>query len=195
MINKDITIRAAKVSDAPALLEIYAPYILTTSVTYEYVVPSVKEFEGRIEKTLSFYPYLVAELDGEIVGYAYASRFHPRAAYDWATELSIYLRMDVRGKGIGSALYGKLEELLKAQNIINIYACIAYPPKNDEYLTDASVNYHTHMGYKTVGHFPACACKFDRWYDMVWMEKLLGEHISPAPKVKSFDEIRADFGL
>ena len=84
-----ITIRTARPEDAAALLEIYAPYVTDTAITFEYTVPSEAEFRGRIEKTLKRYPYIVAEKAGRMIGYAYAGAFHPRAAYDWACELSI----------------------------------------------------------------------------------------------------------
>ena len=89
-----LTIRPAKLSDAPAIQAIYAPYVEKTAITFEYEVPSVQEFENRINKTLETYPYLVAEEDGQVLGYAYASTYYARTAYDWTTELSIYLHED-----------------------------------------------------------------------------------------------------
>lgn len=184
----EIKIRTAKKADAQALLEIYAPYVRNTAITFEYDVPTPEEFEKRIETTLVRYPYLVAENDGEIVGYAYAGSFHDREAYDWAVETSIYVRADAKDRGIGKKLYFALEEILKKQNILNVNACIAYPEKEDEYLTKNSEEFHKHLGYRLVGEFYKCGFKFGRWYNMIWMEKHLGEHTSVAKPVIWFSD-------
>ena len=174
-------IRAAAPEDADELLSIYAPYVLNTAITFEYEVPSVEEFRGRIAHTLERYPYLAAVEDGHIVGYAYAGAFKGRKAYEHSVEVSIYVRRDRRGRGIGRALYAKLEELLIRQNIVMAYACIAVPmEENDPYLTNGSERFHERLGYRTVGRFDACAYKFDRWYSMIWMGKALRE-IVPHP--------------
>lgn len=172
-----LMIRQVELAEAGELLEIYAPYVTDTAITFEYDIPSLEEFEGRIQKIQEKYPYLVAELDGEIVGYAYATAFHPRAAYSRCVEMAIYLKKDVRGQGIGRKLYEELETRLKEMGILNLYACIGYAPVEDEYLTNASVRFHEKTGYKINGHFTQCGYKFGRWYDMVWMEKLIGEHV------------------
>ena len=179
-----IHIRPAVSDDAPALLDIYAPYVIETAITFEYEVPTLDDFRQRIKNTLHTHPYLVMERDGEIVGYAYTGQLGSRAAYAWAAETSIYLRQDVRGKGLGKRLYAELERISKAQNVQNLYACIAYPDHDDAYLTGNSVAFHTHLGYTTVGRFPHCAYKCGTWYNMTWMEKTLGKHEkSPAPFV------------
>ena len=186
-----ITIRTAAMDDAAALLAIYAPYVKENAITFEYEVPSLEEFQGRIAHTLRRYPYIVAVENGEILGYAYTSPFGERAAYSWSVETSIYLRQDVRGKGLGKRLYAELERISKAQNVQNLYACIAYPDHDDAYLTGNSVAFHTHLGFTPVGRFPHCAYKFGTWYNMTWMEKTLGKHEeSPAPFVP-FPELDA----
>lgn len=172
----DITIRMATVADAEALLNIYAPYVKETAITYEYEVPTLEDFSNRISNTLKFYPYLVAEKNGKIIGYAYGSKFHERRAYIWSAEYSIYLDMNERGNGIGELLYTSLEEILKRQNITNLYSCIAYTEVEDEYLTNASKRFHERMGFKLVGKYTGCANKFERWYDMIMMEKIIGDH-------------------
>lgn len=192
MGNTEMIIRAATVRDAEAILRIYAPYIEKTAITFEYAVPSVEEFMGRIRKTLQRYPYLVAEVDSEIVGYAYVSAFHERAAYDWAVETSIYVDMNRKKMGIGGRLYDALELVLKEQGILNLNACIAYPSEEDEYLTKGSVVFHEKRGYRMVGRFYQCGYKFNRWYDMVWMEKHIGEHKEHQAAVKRFDEVWRD---
>lgn len=182
-------IRVATIADAKALLEIYAPYVTDTAITFEYTVPSLKEFEERISHVLGKYPYLVAERNGEIVGYAYASPFHPRAAYGWAVETTVYVKKDMKNSGIGRELYEALEEALSVQNILNLNACIAYPETEDEYLTKNSVEFHEHLGYRLVGEFCKCGFKFNRWYNMVWMEKHIGEHSKTPAEVRSFSEV------
>ncbi len=185
-----MNLRTATPDDAEELLGIYSYYVMNTAITFEYEVPSVSEFRERITNTLKKFPYIVAEEKGKIVGYAYASPFKARAAYEHSIETSIYVAKDARQQGIGSALLARLEEILKKQNVLNVNACIAVPEEEDEYLTFGSVRFHEARGYSLVGTFHKCGYKFDRWYNMVWMEKMVGEHVSPAPKVLPFPELR-----
>lgn len=165
----EITVRMARPEDAPDLLSIYAPYVRDTSVTFEYEVPDVEEFRARILRTLTRYPYLAACQDGRIIGYAYVSPFKERAAYSWAVETSIYVDRDCHGAGAGSALHRALEEILRRQHILNMNACIVFP--NPE-----SISFHEKQGYHKVAHFSRCGYKQGKWWDMIWMEKFLGEH-------------------
>ena len=175
--SNDVNIRTATPADAERLVAIYAPYVTDTAITFEYVVPTVEEFRARIEGTLRKYPYLVAEqADGEIVGYAYASAFKGRAAYDWAIETSIYLRQGESGRGLGRLLHDTLQEQLRQMGILNMCACITAPRGEDPYVTENSIQFHDHLGYRMVGRFIQCGYKFGRWYDMVWMEKHIGPH-------------------
>ena len=184
MTNVPLTLRAVVPEDASALLEIYAPYVTGTAVTFEYTVPTPEEFSGRIARTLERYPYLAACREGQILGYAYASPFKARAAYDWAVETSIYVRQDQTGTGCGRALYDALERILKAQHILSMYACIAYTDHADDRLTNNSPEFHTHMGYELTAKFPKCGYKFGKWYDMIWMHKEIGPHTSaPLPVI------------
>lgn len=189
-MEQALRIRAVSEEDAEQLLTLYAPYVEKTAVTFEYETPSVKEFQNRIRHTLEKYPYLAAEEDGRILGYAYAGAFHARPAYDWAVETSIYVDGARKGQGVGRALYEALEKTLAAQNIANLNACIAVPIGEDEFLTRDSVLFHEHMGYRLVGKFRQCGYKFRRWYDMVWMEKHIGPHLEDQPPVRLFDEVR-----
>ena len=170
----DIEIRPATVRDAEALAGIYEPYVRDTAVSFELVPPSPAEFAARIERVLERYPFLVAERSGAIAGYAYAGHFKERAGYDASVELSVYVEPSCQGAGIGRALYAALEGELVKTGVTNLYACIAYPREEDEYLTYGSVRFHERMGYEIVGRFHGCARKFGRIYDMVWMEKLVG---------------------
>lgn len=188
----EISFRTAAPADAEALLRIYAPYVRETAISFEYEVPTTEEFRGRIEHTLRTYPYIVAVEQeaadvsdgsdagkavpsaqrGRILGYAYVGRLHDRAAYDWSVETSIYVDRSLRHHGLGRQLYARLEALLRAMRIVNVNACIAYPATaEDPYLDTNSPDFHAHLGYQMVGRFHRCAYKFDRWYDMIWMEK------------------------
>jgi len=171
-----MVIRAATREDAGSLLKIYSYYVENTAISFEYVAPSLDEFSKRISSTLEKYPYIVLEDDGLIRGYAYAGAFHSRAAYAHCCEVTIYLDHDSKGNGYGKALYEALEKALKKMGIINLYACIADPEVEDEYLTKNSEFFHQHMGYTKVGEFHKCGYKFGRWYNMIWMEKKIGEH-------------------
>lgn len=185
----NITVRQAMPSDAPRISEIFAFYVKNTAISFEREVPSAKEFSARIENTLKKYPFFVAEKDNEIVGYTYAGRFKTQAAYDWSVETSIYIKEENKRAGIGTMLYDRLEDALKKQGILNLNACIAYTDVEDAHLTNDSVAFHEKYGYRLVAHFHECGYKFNRWYDMVWMEKMLGEHLPNQPKVKPFCEI------
>lgn len=185
-----VILRTARVPDAAALLAIYAPYVRETAITFEYDVPDEREFAARIQHTLEKFPYLVAEVGGEIVGYAYAGAFHPRAAYQWCVEMSVYVKQDIRRMGIGRKLYAAMETILKMQGVTNVEACIAVPDEPDEHLTLDSVHFHERMGYRMVGEFQKCGYKFSRWYNMVWMEKFIGEHVRIQPPVLRFDDVR-----
>ena len=170
---KTVTIRSAAPEDAERLLEIYAYYVEHTAVSFEGDVPTAEEFRGRIEKTLRAYPYLVAVEDGVIRGFAYAGPFVGRYAYRFSCELTIYLDHNERGRGFGPMLYGALESRLKEMGIRNLYACIGDPDEEDEYLTRDSERFHRRMGFTKVGDFHHCGNKFGRWYNMIWMEKMI----------------------
>lgn len=189
MQTNEISIRVARPEDAEELLSVYAPYVTKTAITFEYAVPGPEEFRERIRRTLQRYPYLVAQKDGELLGYAYTGAFVGRAAYDWSAEVSIYLKEDRRKMGIGRRLYQELERISKAQNITNLNACIGYPEREDKHLTMNSIQFHEHMGYEMVGVFHKCGYKFGTWYNMAWMEKIIGEHEKSPEPVISFPEL------
>ena len=164
-----INIRSARIEDAADLVAIYAPYVEKTAITFETAVPSISTFERRIEKTLEKFPYLVAVEEGALAGYAHASTYYARAAYDWTVELSVYIRQEARGKGIGTLLYNALEKELTARGFKNFLACIALP-------NPASIAFHEKRGYEQVAHFKKVGYKFGMWHDIVWFQKsLVGE--------------------
>ena len=171
-----MTIRNAEPRDAARLLEIYAYYVENTAITFEYDVPSQEEFKRRVETIQVRYPYLVLEENGVIQGYAYAGPFHTRAAYAHCCELSIYLDYHAHGRGYGRLLYAALEQELRELGKRNLYACIASPITEDEYLTNNSEQFHSHLGFTKVGRFHKCGYKFGRRYDMIYMEKIIEPH-------------------
>ena len=177
-----MNIRIARIDDAKRLLDIYGYYVMNTAISFEYEIPSEEDFRSRIENTLKKYPYLVAEEDGKIVGYAYASQFHSRKAYIHGAELSIYVDREYRGKGIGTRLYCEILDILIKQNVLTAYACIAETDdKYDKYLTDGSIRFHQKQGFELTGRHVRSGLKFDRWYNIVWLEKVINDSFD-APK-------------
>lgn len=160
-------IRFACEDDASRLLAIYAPYVENTTVSFEYDVPGEDEFKGRIRGIKKDYPYLVCENEGEIVGYAYAVRTMRRAAYAWNVELSVYLKEECTSRGIGTALYSALFEILRLQNVQNAYACLCSPNPKSERL-------HRKMGFELAGTWHDTGFKNGSWHDIMWFEKRIG---------------------
>lgn len=169
-------IERVDIKDAPELLSIYAPYVRDTAVSFEYEAPSLEEFQERIRSISSNLPYIKAVEKNEIAGYAYADKFKNRKAYDRSVEVTVYVRKDLRQAGVGSALYRALEDSLRHMGILNMNACIAVPKEKDEHLSNDSYLFHKKMGFDLVGTFHNSGYKFDTWYDMIWMEKIIGEH-------------------
>lgn len=186
----ELIIKTANPNDADKLLEIYSYYVENTAITFEYEVPSGEEFRNRISNTLKKYPYITANMNGKIVGYAYTGAFKEREAYSHSVETSIYVKKGYSGLGIGKALYCELERISKKQNITNMYACISYTEKKDRYLDLNSPQFHEHMGYRTVGKFTGCGYKFGKWYDMIWMEKTVGDRTDKPPAFIPFPELK-----
>lgn len=177
-----IDFRLAKETDAKEILAIYASYINIDNITFEYEVPNIIEFRQRIAKVITKYPYIVALYQGKIVGYTYASTFRDRIAYNWGLETSIYLTPEVKGQKLGKKLYTKLEQILKIQHITNLVASITYP-------NPQSIAFHEKMGYKKIAHFTKCGYKQGKWYDMIFMEKFINKHESPAKEIIYIEDI------
>ena len=182
-------LRLVTPADAPAILAIYTPYILNTAITFEEAVPTEEEFARRVRSVLEQYPYLAMEENGEILGYAYASRVRSRAAYDWSAELSVYVRQDCRGRGVGRRLYGCLLELLTLQHVHLAYGVVALP--NEE-----SHGLHMALGFRLLERFPEMGYKMGSWWDIGWYEKVLypaqvpPAHFVPAPALPK-DQVAA----
>jgi L-amino acid N-acyltransferase YncA len=173
-VTSDLIIRDARAEDAGALLEIYRPFITETAVSFELEPPSVEEFAGRIASAQSKWAWLVAETNGGIAGYAYASAFRSRAAYRFTAETSAYAHPAHRGKGVARALYQRLFEILIEKGFANAYAGIALP-------NHASVAFHQAMGFTYVGTFHRAGWKFGRWHDVSWWERKLREEPVEGP--------------
>ena len=174
--EQEMEIMPVKIEDAEELLSIYAPYVRDTAISFEYDVPSLCDFQERIRNISSFLPYIKAVEEGEILGYAYADKFKNRKAYDWSVEVTVYVRRDSRRVGVGKMLYHALECSLKRIGVLNMNACIAMPKEEDEHLSNDSYYFHEKMGFHLVGTFHNSGYKFNTWYDMIWMEKIIGEH-------------------
>ena len=166
-------IRPATEQDVPEILSIYAPYIETSTATFEYDVPCRREFMQRFLDITAQYPWLVWEESGQILGYAYASAPYTRAAFSWCAEPAIYLRPEAAGRGIGRKLYTVLEEILSRQGYQVLYALVT--AENAQ-----SIRFHEKMGYETKVDFPNCGYKFHRWLGLVWMEKRIKIVQSPS---------------
>ena len=159
-------IRNATEADVPAILAIYAPYVLTSTATFEYDVPTPGEFMQRFRDITAQFPWLVWEEEGRILGYVYASRPYTRAAYSWCAEPSVYLCAEARGRGIGTRLYAVLESCLRLQGYQLLYALVTLE-------NTVSRAFHEKQGYFTRANFPDCAWKFGRSLGVSWMEKRL----------------------
>lgn len=182
-------IRLASVDDAPAIAGIYRHYVENTAATFECVAPTEDEMGLRIANILERYPCFVAICDNRVAGFAYANYLRARKSYDWSCEVTIYVAPYIRKSGIGKALYASLEQALKQMGVLSMYACIACPTSEDEYLTDASMRFHGKMGYSKVGEFEDCGNKFGRWYNIVWMKKDIGTHGSNPEPILPFPVI------
>ena len=184
--KENLIFRFATEGDAEEILGIYKPYIENTTITFEYEVPAVEEFRERIRETLEKYPYIVCTYDEKIIGYAYAHRIWSRAAYQWDVELSVYTDGNYAGNGIGKKLYKILIEILKLQNVVNVYALITYPNENSEKM-------HNYFGFKKIAVFEKSGYKFGKWIGVTWFEKAINEHFdnpNPVRKISEIDEIK-----
>ena len=176
-------IRIAVEWDVPAILEIYAPYVENTTITFEYDVPGREEFIQRFLDITRQFPWLVWEEEGQILGYAYAAPPYTRSAYQWCAEPSIYLKPEAQGRGIGRKLYTALEEILKLQGYQVLYALITQD-------NISSLRFHEKQGYRRKVLFDNCGFKFGRWLGVYWLEKRLISVEIPKSFPTSFLELR-----
>ena len=177
-----MSVRSACEGDLPGILAIYAPYVESTTVSFEYEAPSLEDFTRRFRDITRQFPWLVWEEEGRILGYAYGSAPFERAAYRWCAEPSIYLAPEAQGRGIGRRLYEALEDLLGKQGYQLLYAIIT-----DQ--NAASIAFHEHLGYRRLAHFGGCAYKFGENLGILWMEKRLSPVEIPSIFPKSWKEV------
>ena len=164
-----ITYRIAVPEDSDAILEIYRPYAESTAVTFETESPTPEAFRKRTEEIMKQYPYLVALQDGTVVGYSYASPYRSRRGYLWTAELSVYVRKDLHGLGIGTHLYAALLDILRLQGYQNAVSVLSQPNPESERL-------HYHFGFRCVGVQLKCGFKNGRWCDVAVFERPLGDY-------------------
>jgi phosphinothricin acetyltransferase len=176
-------LREATEDDAAAIAAVYAPYCRSTPISFEVEAPSADEIRQRIAKVLPLYPWLVCELDGRVVGYAYASRHRERAAYRWGIDVAVYLDGTSHRRGIGRALYSALLQMLVAQGYYTAYAGITLP-------NEASVGLHRAMGFEPVGVYHGVGYKMGAWHDVVWLEKILQPQVVEPAEPVSAAELR-----
>ncbi|MDR1261935.1 MAG: GNAT family N-acetyltransferase [Oscillospiraceae bacterium] len=177
-------IRDARTSDSAAILAIYAPHVLGGAITFETALPTVEDMAGRILTTALEYPYFVAEDGSGILGYAYAGRVRSREAYQWSAELSIYVRDDAQGRGIGRALVTRVISALRIMGVKTLYAVITSPNPPSE-------AFHERLGFKRLAVFENMGYKLGRWRDVLWMSLTLGafdddpEAVTPHPCISA----------
>ena len=189
-MEEAVCVRAAAPEDAEQLLEIYTPFVISedsslSNVSFELAVPDVEEFRQRIQDISKQFPYLVGEVNGQILGYVYCHPYRERLAYQWAVEVTIYLAPAGQGKGLGRLLYETMEKLLCLQGVTMAYSCITVG-------NDHSIKMHEALGYRLIGTFTNSGYKNGQWLDTVWLEKQL----QPCPKqpdnIKSWWELDPD---
>ncbi len=166
LVAAPIIIRSATEADAPALLAIYRPFVETTAVSFETTVPTVEQFAARIAKALAGWQWLVAEHDGQCIGYAYGSTHRERSAYRWSVEVSAYVDPHYRRQGVGRALYVRLFEELAQKGFCNAYAGTTLP-------NEGSIALHRSLGFEFIGTFKAVGHKFGTWHDVAWFQRSL----------------------
>ena len=171
--------RIAVEGDAPCVAAIYAPYVLNSVISFESAPPDAEEFRVRMASCLTDYPWLIAEVDGQIAGYAYAGQHSGRAAYDWSANISVYLAAEHHRRGIGRRLYDMLIVLLRHQGYHSLFAGITLP-------NGASVALHTALGMQEVGIYKEVGFKFGQWHDVMWMGMAISASTEPAGKPTPF---------
>lgn len=159
-------IRACEPKDIPQICEIYNYYISHTVITFEEIPLTVTEMSARIESYTKLHPWLVCEVDGSVVGYAYASKWKERSAYKNTAEVTVYIKNGLAGQGYGKALYSALLDKLKVLGGHVVLGCIALP-------NETSVGLHEYFGFKKVAHFTEVGCKFNRWVDVGYWQKII----------------------
>ena len=179
-------IRLTNEKDAEGILAIYAPYIKNTSYTFETEVPSINAFAERINNYMINWPWLVYEIDGIIAGYAYATRYRERTAYQWCTEASVYIHDDFQKKGIAKILYSALIEILRVQGFRNVYAVINLP-------NEKSVEFHEGCGFTHFATYGKVGYKLGKWKNVGWWQLSINDYSNEPGAPIKFSELNKDF--
>ena len=177
-----IEYRIARAEDAPAIADIYAPYVRDTIISFETDAPDESEIQARMARIGAQYPWLVATSDGRVTGYAYACEHRARLAYRWSVDVAVYLPAGHHGKGIGRALYTRLFRLLREQGYVNAFAGITLP-------NEASVGVHEKMGFVPIGIYRRVGYKVGAWHDVGWWQLVLREPPPDPPDPIAFERL------
>lgn len=176
-------IRIAQSSDSAQLLRIYRPFVTDNSVSFETEVPSIRDFQVRMKSYMLNYPWLVCQDNAKIIGYAYASRYRDRIAYQWSCECSVYIDRNFQRKGIAGTLYSTLFDILSFQGFVNVYAVITHP-------NPASIKFHKTAGFKLFAIYKKVGYKFGKWHDVHWYSKEVNEHFIKPKAPRAFASIK-----
>lgn len=155
-------------TDAAAVAEIYRPAVESSLASFEEVPPTAAEMAGRMRTSLERLPWLVAEDEGRVVGYAYAGPHHQRAGYRWSVNISVYVAGSHHGRGLGRALYDELLAILRRQGFVNVYAGITLP-------NPSSVALHEAIGMRRIGLYEGVGFKHGAWHDVAWYHLRLAD--------------------
>jgi phosphinothricin acetyltransferase len=177
-----IRIRAARAEDADAIAAIYAPHVTEGAASFVERAPTADEMRARIAKLEGRFPWLVAEEDGGLLGYAYADRFRDRTAYRWAVETTVYVADGAQRRGVGRLLYARLLDSLRAQGFTQAIAAISLP-------NDASVKLHELAGFRRAGVYRQVGWKLGRWVDVGLWQAQLAEPGHPPAEPRAFAEL------
>ena len=184
-----MNMRKATADDAPEIVNIMDYYMKNTAVHFSYKAPEIDDFRQDMIYITEKFPFFVLEDKSSIKGFAYAKPFSDVPAYDWSCELTIYIKEDFKRKGLGRKLYLAVEDAVKMMGIKNMYSYIAYTEREDEHLDNSSMRFHEKMGFERVARFSKCGYKFDTWYDVIWMEKIIAEHEDHPNRIMSYRDL------
>lgn len=184
MVN-NVAVRLVEASDAAALCKIYAPYVLNTTISFETKPPDEAEFTHRISDISKDFPYIKCEINGEIIGYAYAHRYRERSAYRWCAELSIYVIEKAHGLGVGRALYFALLSFLKLMRYQSAYGVVTCPNPESDRL-------HLAMGFENTGTLQKCGYKLGKWIGVTTYQLFIGSHPEDPAEPLSISDIPAE---
>ncbi len=180
---RNVEIRPATADDEMAILAIYGPFVSDSTVTFVNEIPTPQDFHEKMARVARRFPYLVCTINGEIAGFAFAAEERPHAAFQWNAELSVFLDPLFHRKGVATALYTALIQILKRQGFYNLYAAISLP-------NDASVALHKHFGFESRCLYEKSGYKMGAWHDMVWMHLRLGQpQENPTQGPRRIDEL------